>query len=95
LLIKKGHIYFEINKTTLDIAPAKYESTVEITKLSPNGARKNKLIIKDGCFYITALNAQNALKKYLKVTGEGREQANDTFDLDMLEQQAEQWSQHN
>ena len=71
----------------------KPEDTV-LDDLKRNGFRWAKF---NKCWYKTDTpHARMVAARYGELPGEGREQANDTFDLDdMLEQQAEQWSQHN
>ena len=54
-----GHRVFEINERTLDCSEAKYETEVHF-----NAPNKRKIIIKEGCVYICALNSKNALKRY-------------------------------
>src|SRR5690349_9258703 len=58
----KGHTLFEINCTTNEIYPAKFEeTTAEIT-----GKVHRKIIINENCLYISCLNKKSAFKKYIK-----------------------------
>jgi hypothetical protein len=64
---QRGHKCFEINKLTSEIIEAEYFDGY-ITMISNiNYEKKKKLKIKENCFYITALNKQNALKKYKQI----------------------------
>lgn len=52
-----------INTITNEICEAEfYEDIVSMFSLSYE--RRKKLKIKEGCVYVTALNKQNAMKKY-------------------------------
>ena len=65
LIPKRGHKCFEINTITNEISEAEfYEDYVSM--FSSSYERKMKLKVKENCVYITALNKQNALKKYKK-----------------------------
>ena len=57
----KGHTLFEINCSTGEITPAKYEQIDGL--FSGDGVRK-KVFIKENCLYISCLNKKSALKKY-------------------------------
>ena len=57
----KGHTLFEIDCSTGEITPAKYERIDGV--FSGDGVRK-KVLIKENCLYISCLNKKSALKKY-------------------------------
>ena len=62
---KRGHKCFEINNLTLEINEATYESvTISITSISGEYYNHKKLLVKENCTYITALNKKNAMKKF-------------------------------
>jgi hypothetical protein len=62
----KGLIMFELNPISMTLEPAKYkESVVRINKTGPNTIA-HQLIVKEGCYYIQALNKKNAYKKIAK-----------------------------
>jgi hypothetical protein len=64
---KKGHKCFEINDITHEIYEVVYEEvTIDITSISGEKYKRKKLLTKDNCTYITALNKKNAIKKYFK-----------------------------
>jgi len=66
----KGHTLFEINLQTGDAKPAEYEQIdMELSRIgdSPNlQTVRKKVITKPHCIYISALNIQNAAKKFAK-----------------------------
>jgi hypothetical protein len=65
---QKGHKCFEINNLTLEINEAKFESvTINITSISQENYVNKKLLVKENCTYITALNKKNAMKKFKNV----------------------------
>lgn len=64
LLPNRGHILYEINTKNLDIQEASFNKTdIHFTKLNV----KKSVIMKEDCFYISALNKKNAMKKYNKI----------------------------
>ena len=66
--LKKGHTLFEISLSDFTINEAKYEEVnVELSRVGEKANYKNikrKVIQKENCIYISALNKQNALKKF-------------------------------
>lgn len=72
---QKGHILFQINLETGDCTPAEYEEVnVELSRLGAEANLKTvrkKVITKPNCIYISALNIQNAAKKFAKKAKEG------------------------
>lgn len=60
-----GHIMFELNKETGEIAPAVFESLpISYEKAIKNDLSNNKKIVMNpNCIYVSALNIKNALKK--------------------------------
>lgn len=65
----KGHTCFEINVVTGEICEANIESSNKRYQISGPGKGfvKKKIMVKDNCIYLTALNKENALKKYKKL----------------------------
>lgn len=62
---QRGHKCFEINLDTHEINEVEYiETTVEVTSISGENYKRKKILVKDNCTYITALNKKNALKKF-------------------------------
>jgi len=61
----KGHKCFEINTMTNEICEAEFFDDV-VSMFSSSYERRKKLKIKEGCVYVTALNKENAMKKYQK-----------------------------
>lgn len=53
----KGHTMFEINCTTGEIIPAKYE---EINANIVTGKVSRKIIVNKNCLYISCLNKKNS-----------------------------------
>ena len=65
----KGHITFEFNKITKEIKPAlmQLNKTVKVeAEGTLSSISKYKVIINENCFYIQALNLENAIKKLKK-----------------------------
>ena len=60
-----GHICFEFNIHTNELRKAEYvtEANVDLNK---RGHISKKIQMKDGCIYVTTLNAKNAVKKLMK-----------------------------
>ena len=54
-----GHTLFEINHNTQQVVVAEF---------IPSESGKKKVLVKEGCEYVSALNMKNAIKKYLKKT---------------------------
>lgn len=68
VMLKNNHTCFEINLKTLDVVPAEYTSIVNYDQSKIGNFRKSKkVVIKDDCYYINALNKKNALKKFIKI----------------------------
>lgn len=68
LLPQKGHKCFEINRSTGEINEAVFKTEDVVFRMSTvlHGSVQKKLVVKENHVYITALNKQNALKKYQK-----------------------------
>ena len=75
--LQPGQTMFEVNLKERTCCPAKYEETLTITHETIRGPQGNliqleqhgrKLIIKEGCLYISALNEKNARRKLLQRT---------------------------
>lgn len=60
---RTGHFIWEINKETGEAKKAEYKRDVAVFNAK---IPSKKLIIKDNCIYIPALNATNAKDKFLK-----------------------------
>jgi hypothetical protein len=58
-ILRPGHRCFEVNTQTLEVSDAKFETQVHF-----NAPKRRKIIIKESCVYVNALNAKNALKVY-------------------------------
>lgn len=62
-----GHTLFEFDRQTKEIRPADVAHTAYIDAGTGRPVYKNRAEIKQGCFYIQALNAKNAAKKLHKL----------------------------
>lgn len=56
----EGHIVWQINKETLEVSEAKYSNATYVL----GGENKKEIIVKDGFYYVSALNKSNALRKF-------------------------------
>lgn len=66
--LQKGHQTFEINIAENTITPAEYESYGILDKNKIGGVRPTrKIVVKQGCYYINALNKKNAMKGFIKM----------------------------
>lgn len=63
MLSHPGHTCFQYDTSTGEVTPAVFETTSE--NLATGKIRK-KLLTKQGCLYVTALNKSNAQKKFNK-----------------------------
>ena len=65
---KRNHRVYEINITTLSIKEAEFETQSDF--VMKNGkivdGMKKKIVVNDGCVYVSAMNAENAIKKFNK-----------------------------
>lgn len=61
----KGHKLFELNLKTKEVKEAEFEQLDYDVKQKTSGKRK-KVLMKESCIYISALNEKNALKKLFK-----------------------------
>ncbi len=61
-----GHTLFEYDQLTCEIRPA-CVSTKVVLGNDGQPAYKSEVVWKDGCVYIQALNARNALRKLGKI----------------------------
>lgn len=59
----ENHTIWQINIETLEITKAKFSNATFVVIGQQN---KKELIIKDGHYYVSALNKKNALKKFHK-----------------------------
>lgn len=62
-----GHTLFEFDRQKKDIRRADIAHTAYIDACTGKPVYKNRADIKQGCFYIQALNAKNAAKKLHKL----------------------------
>lgn len=62
-----GHTLFEFNKITKEIKPADIRRECIINSITCNPVYKNKIDVRENCFYIQALNVKNAIKKLKKL----------------------------
>ncbi|MFD3001427.1 hypothetical protein ACFS7Z_13730 [Pontibacter toksunensis] len=64
-----GHTMFELNLETQEIKQAEYqEGTVyAYTEKSHEHQHRLKLVVKENCIYVQALNKKNAFKKLAKI----------------------------
>ncbi len=75
----EGHTLFEINTTTKEIKQAEFIShktidwnvAIDIINGKP---LERKVVQKRGCVYISALNKENALYRYNKLSGSAKKQ---------------------
>lgn len=65
--VVKGHTLFEFDRQTKEIRPAEVRHIAYIDAGTGRPVYKNRADIKQGCFYIQALNAKNAAKKLHKL----------------------------
>jgi hypothetical protein len=68
LIPYSGHKIWEINKETLEVKEAKFHNK----DFYLGSANKKEIIKKPNCEYVSALNKENALKKYKKGVNGGR-----------------------
>lgn len=63
-----GHTLFEINHATQEVKQAEYltQDVDFMDAANKNISLKKKLLVKEGCEYVSALNMKNAIKKYNK-----------------------------
>ena len=65
---QKGHTIFEVNRLTNQVVKAEYEDVKEIDYLAAKKGlfrqiTTKKVIVRDNCIYISALNIKNCFKK--------------------------------
>lgn len=77
LMPYNGHKVWEINIETGEIAEAKYSNS----SYKAFGENKKEIIIKDGFYYVSALNQKNAFKKAIKGTPSGKQMNTDPMRL--------------
>lgn len=66
---KPGHTCYELDLATGNIQPSKFES-INVDYISAKEGSKDlnkKIITKDTCLYVTALNKKNADKKFAQI----------------------------
>lgn len=68
----KGHTLFEFDRNAMVIRKAKFERDEVVSfekEANPKklGTSHKRVIIKEGCFYLSALNHKNAIKKLIKL----------------------------
>lgn len=67
MFYQKGHTLFEYNVKTKSIKKATYKMIEDTIQFNHNPLQKRELIIKQDCYYLQALNMNNALKKLRKI----------------------------
>jgi hypothetical protein len=67
IIPKRGHAIWQINTETLEVSVPDYSNTVleYEAAISKDFSRVAEIVILDNCVYISALNAKNALKKFM------------------------------
>ncbi len=73
-----GWTLFEINQKTLEITPATFREQKAIG-FDGKPVGSNKVDMKQGCFYMEALNYKWAMSKYLKLCGIGKKEEQCAF----------------
>ena len=73
IIPNKGHKIWEINEETLEVKEAQFEKKTFIIGKNHNNP---EIIIRDGYAYVSALNINNALKKYKKGLNGSKELGN-------------------
>ena len=64
----KGHKLFEVDQKTGVVREAQFEKTdIHYSQDLNKAKRSKKVVVREGCFYLTALNQKNACRKYLKM----------------------------
>lgn len=61
-----GHTLFEFNKTTKEIKPADIHRE-SVLSVSGKPTYKTRIDVREGCFYLQALNIKNAERKLRKL----------------------------
>lgn len=64
---QKGHTLFEYNVKTKSIKKATYKMIEDTIQFNSIPLQKRELVIKQDCYYLQALNMNNALKKLRKI----------------------------
>jgi hypothetical protein len=57
----KGHTLYKLDLETEEVSLAKYSSDYNVDQTIPK-----KVIVEEGYYYVSALNKENALKKFRK-----------------------------
>lgn len=66
----QGHVCFEYNIATGEIQEAQFmEQTVNYAEFVQTRTIQKKIMVKQGCLYVAALNKTNAEKKFKKMIG--------------------------
>lgn len=64
---QKGHTLFEVNKVTGEVVKASFEDVKAVDYISKKGPFRQittkKVIVRENCTYISALNIKNCFKK--------------------------------
>jgi hypothetical protein len=69
---QNGHKCFEINTKTGEVNEANYEQIKAKYTTAKSIGIVRKIIVKEDCLYITALNKKNAIRKLMKRIDMGR-----------------------
>jgi hypothetical protein len=62
----KGHKLFEINLKEGTCSPAEFVQQDYVVGKDNQGAAHKKVLVKPDCVYVSALNKENAIRKFLK-----------------------------
>lgn len=65
LLPHNGHTLYEFDKKTLKLTKARFN--VIGVNFSKKIAENKRVDVREGCFYISSLNASNAIRKIMKI----------------------------
>jgi len=63
--LKPGHTVYQWDDGVVTEAPLE-EVDIAVESLTGSYVKRNKLILRKECYYITALNLRNAIKKFKK-----------------------------
>lgn len=62
--LKPGHTLYEVNTRTMEVKPAEYEKLdAVLTDLKAGTRISRRIMVKEDCVYISALNEKNIYRK--------------------------------
>lgn len=73
IIPKRGHRIWEVNTTDNSVLLAEFVTqNVDLGKVMDGSQPRvsKKILVKQDCVYVSALNKQNALKRHLKISGQ-------------------------